>query len=100
MQEKILRSDLLADRIFKRTVNALSRYRHVIIGALLMGLMAYLYMFTNKIPNHDDLRALFHKGTTFAGCSIWPALVFPPESWRPLPWAARTRKSWPCCWAC
>ena len=86
MQEKILNSDLFADKIFKKIINALWEYRHVILGSLLMGLLAYGYMFANKIPNHDDITALFSKGTTYAS-GRWGlrllSLIFPDAS---MPW--------------
>lgn len=86
MQDKAEKPDLWAERIFKRIITAVSQYRYVIMGTLIMGLLAYLYMFTNKIPNHDDLRALFHKGTTFASgrWGLWLlSFVFPNVS---MPW--------------
>ncbi len=34
-------------------------------AAIVMGLIAHFYMFTNKLPNYDDLRTLDGFGTTF-----------------------------------
>ena len=34
-------------------------------AAVVVGLIAHLYMFTNKFPNYDDLRTLDGFGTTF-----------------------------------
>lgn len=35
------------------------------LSALIIGLIAHTYMFTNKIPNYDDLRTIDGFGTTF-----------------------------------
>ena len=35
------------------------------ISALLFGFLAHNYMFTNKLPNYDDIRTLNGFGTTF-----------------------------------
>lgn len=34
------------------------------LAALLTGLAAHMFMFTNKLVNHDDIEALFYKGAT------------------------------------
>jgi hypothetical protein len=36
----------------------------VLLGSFLIGILAYAYAFTNKLPNHDDLSAFFGKGAT------------------------------------
>jgi len=38
--------------------------RYTIWGSLLSAFLAYTFMITNKLPNHDELFALFNKGTT------------------------------------
>ena len=34
------------------------------LAALLTGLAAHMFMFTNKLVNHDEIEALFYKGAT------------------------------------
>jgi len=43
----------------------LEKYLKVFFWILLIGLFAHLFMLTNKLVNHDDLSALFGKGTTY-----------------------------------
>ena len=57
-----MENTLLSERIFHSLKDYLYRYRYVILGSLLMGLLAYAYAFTNKLPNHDDVTGLFSKG--------------------------------------
>ena len=45
----------LSDRFLKKC----SQYRYTILSALLTGLLCYLFFFTNKLLNHDELQALF-----------------------------------------
>ena len=68
-------------------LTALSKqYRYVILGSLIAGFLAYTFMITNKLPNHDDLSAIFTKGATLAsgrwGLSIL-SFFFPDLS---MPW--------------
>lgn len=56
------RKDLFSDRLFRKLIDYLYLYRYMICGSLLMGLMAYAFAFTNKLPNHDDVAGLFTKG--------------------------------------
>lgn len=61
-------------------------YRFAALGALLCGLLAYTYAFTNKLVNLDDLFYLFGKGATLESgrwglvLSSW---IFPDYS---MPW--------------
>lgn len=77
---------LHTEKYFRKICQIISEYRYVILGSLIAGFLAYTYMFTNKFPNHDDLRALFSKGTTFASgrWGLWLlSFIFPNIS---MPW--------------
>lgn len=39
-------------------------YRWAILSGMAIGLIAYMFTFTNKLPNHDDVTSLFIKGST------------------------------------
>lgn len=56
------------------------------LTALLTGLAAHVFMFTNKLVNHDDIEALFYKGATVTS-GRWglelSKLLFPNCS---MPW--------------
>lgn len=77
---------LYTEKYFQKICQIVSKYRYVVMGSLLAGLLAYMYMFTNKFPNYDDLRAFFAKGTTYAS-GRWglrlTSLVLPDIS---MPW--------------
>lgn len=79
-------SRLLTDRLFHRLLKLIYQYRYPICGTLAAGLLAYVYMFTNKLPNHDDLYFLFGKGATLSsgrwGLSLL-SHIFPDYS---MPW--------------
>lgn len=76
--------------IFERAVYALTdawgRWRVPYLTALAAGLFAYMFAFTNKLVNHDDVMCLFSKGQTL-GSGRWGLelmrLVFPDVS---MPW--------------
>ena len=80
------RLDLYSEKFFRKLVSLLREYRYVIWGSMIIGLLAYTFAFTNKIPNHDDLSALFYKGTSSQSGRfglIWMAKIFPNYS---MPW--------------
>ena len=56
------------------------------LTAVLAGLAAHMFMFTNKLVNHDDIEALFYKGATITS-GRWglelSSLVLPNWS---MPW--------------
>lgn len=56
------------------------------LAALLSGLASHMFMFTNKLVNHDDIEALFYKGATVTS-GRWglelSKLLFPNWS---MPW--------------
>ena len=42
----------------------LKHYRIPTIAGMILGLLAYMFTFTNKLVNHDEVNALFFKGAT------------------------------------
>lgn len=71
-----------ANRIYK----ALYNYRVPVIASLTAGLLAYLYVFTNKLLNLDELAGLFTKGETISSgrWALWlTSFIFPDAS---MPW--------------
>jgi hypothetical protein len=56
------------------------------LAAIISGLLAHMFMFTNKLVNHDDIEALFTKGATVTS-GRWgleaAKLLFPDWS---MPW--------------
>lgn len=58
------RVSLETEKRFQGIIAILKKNRYTILGTLIAGFWAYTYMFTNKIPNHDDLHYLFGKGAT------------------------------------
>lgn len=64
----------------------LKAYKVPAIAGVIFGLLAYMFAFTNKLVNHDEVYTLFRKGGTFAsgrwGLKILE-LVFPNYS---MPW--------------
>lgn len=74
------------DRGFYSVLLLLKKYRYAICGALFNGILAYAFVFTNKLLNHDELGALFTKGATVEsgrwGLELM-SLIFPDYS---MPW--------------
>ena len=62
------------------------RYKVPFLSSMIVGLLTYMFMFTNKIPNHDDVEYLFGKGAELAsgrwGLSLM-SYIFPDFS---MPW--------------
>ena len=62
------------------------RYRFVILSSFITAFLTYIYAFTNKIPNHDDVSQLFAKGTTLESGRwglVAMSYIFPDFS---MPW--------------
>ena len=77
---------LVSETAFRKLVEIIVKYRYVILGTLITGFLAYTYLFTNKIPNHDDLLGMFGKGSTVSSGRFGLGLmsyVFPDIS---MPW--------------
>ena len=64
----------------------LRKYRIPAISGIVIGLLAYMFAFTNKLVNHDEVFTLFAKGGTYSlgrwGLEILE-LIFPNYS---MPW--------------
>lgn len=56
--------DLYTEHFVHKCHSGLNRHRITILGSLIAAFLAYIFMFTNKIPNHDELTYLFGKGAT------------------------------------
>lgn len=48
----------------EKNVEKIKKYNFIFIGTMILGLLAHLFMLTNKLPNHDDIESLFSKGVT------------------------------------
>lgn len=54
------------DSIIKKVNNKLSPgFKTAFVSAIIVGLIAHMYMFTNKLPNFDDLIGIDNFGVTF-----------------------------------
>lgn len=64
----------------------LKEYRVPVLAGMLFGVLAYMFAFTNKLVNHDDVFTLFFKGGSYSlgrwGLEILE-LIFPNYS---MPW--------------
>lgn len=57
-------SPLLVDALPRWAVSFLQANRVPLLSSLIWGLLAYLFAFTNKLVNHDEVGQLFGKGAT------------------------------------
>ena len=77
---------LLLERIALRFGAGMRKYRVPAIAGMVFGMLAYLFFFTNKLVNHDEVQCLFDKGATFSsgrwGLRILE-FIFPNYS---MPW--------------
>ena len=64
METDTARSSLLSERILNKIFACVSRNRVPLSAAMLFGLLAHGFAFTNKFINHDEIRNLFGKGAT------------------------------------
>lgn len=75
-----------AERLGRWLAGAFAAYRGPFISGLAVGLAAHMFMFANKLVNHDDIEALFFKGATVTS-GRWglelSRLLFPNIS---MPW--------------
>ena len=81
-----LLSETTLEQWYSRCAAFFREYRYAFGGALLCGLLAYTYAFTNKLVNLDDLYYLFGKGATLESGRwglVLLSLVFPDYS---MPW--------------
>lgn len=63
-----------------------TRYKVPFLSSMIVGLLTYMFMFTNKLPNSDDMEHLFGKGVELTsgrwGLSLM-SYIFPDFS---MPW--------------
>ena len=63
-----------------------TEYKWCILSGVIVGLIAYMFTFTNKLPNHDDVFFMFEKGATIEigrwGLELL-SCIFPDYS---MPW--------------
>lgn len=57
---------LALERILARCKEQLHAFRVPLLSALISGVLAYCFCFTNKLVNHDEVYSLFYKGTTLS----------------------------------
>ena len=76
----------LSEKLYFRLKSLYLANRLPFISAMLAGFAAHMFMFTNKLVNHDDIEALFYKGATVTS-GRWglelSKLLFPDWS---MPW--------------
>lgn len=76
----------VVNSVFNWFGRRMQEYRWSLFGTLVGGLLAYMYAFTNKLPNFDDVAWLFGKGVTLESgrWGLIPlSVVFPDYS---MPW--------------
>lgn len=75
-----------SEKILYRITCHLAEYRFPVFSSVLFGLLSYMFAFTNKLVNLDDLSCLFNKGVTIES-GRWGlhlmSLIFPDFS---IPW--------------
>lgn len=77
---------LLLERTAAWCAAKLKEYRVPAIAGMLFGFLAYMFAFTNKLVNHDEVYSLFDKGATFSSGRWGLAIlerIFPAYS---MPW--------------
>lgn len=57
-------SGLYSEKLLDMAAGFVRNNRYTILGSLLAGFLAYMFMITNKYPNHDELVAMFTAGAT------------------------------------
>lgn len=75
-----------SDKVFQKMLQLIYQYRYCVLGAFFFGFLAYLFTFTNKLPNHDDVYWFFTKGATVQSgrWGLIPlSIIFPDYS---MPW--------------
>ena len=84
--ENEIRQPLLLEYIARWGSIQFRKYRVPFSASILFGLLAYLFAFTNKLVNHDEVHCLFSKGATVTS-GRWGLglldIIFPNYS---MPW--------------
>ena len=77
---------LHTETLFRKTVDLCKTYRYPLLMSLICAFISYTFIFTNKLPNHDELSYLFGTGATIKsgrwGIALFSHLI-PQFS---LPW--------------
>lgn len=55
---------LMAERLVNWFLRKIKIYRVPLLASVIVGALCYMFAFTNKLVNHDDVAALFSKGIT------------------------------------
>ena len=55
---------LLLEQAARWSCSKFQKYKLPFLSSVLIGLLCYMYAFTNKLVNHDEVRSLFMKGGT------------------------------------
>ena len=66
---------LHTDSLFRSLLELCKKYRYPLLSSLFFGFLSYTFLFTNKLPNHDDLASLFNVGATFIS-GRWALALF------------------------
>ena len=65
----------IAQKAINNAYNKIIPFKNIFLFTFFFGLFDHMFMFTNKLPNHDDVSSLFTKGTTI-GSGRWAIGVF------------------------
>ena len=75
------------EKIIQFSYIKIKEYKHPLFSTLIIGLLTYLYSFTNKFINHDDVAFMFFHGEVATDHGRWGLdilnLFMPPYS---MPW--------------
>lgn len=74
------------ERAFEKLNKHAAKYALPLFGCLVFGLLAYLFVFTNKLLNLDEIAGLFKKGESISSgrWALWlSSFIFPDVS---MPW--------------
>lgn len=64
MENKNCRPTLLSEAIVKWILRKTKENKVPILSSFLVGMLCYIFAFTNKLVNHDEVASLFAKGAT------------------------------------
>lgn len=84
--QKSIQEKSLIENMAEKAGGKLKEYRVVLFSCTITALLTYMYAFTNKLPNLDDVSQLFAKGTTLESGRwglVVQSYIFPDYS---MPW--------------
>ena len=64
MEDSLCSNPLLLTRAAQWMLHKIKEFKAPLISAFVVGMMCYVYAFTNKLVNHDEVYNLFEKGAT------------------------------------